>query len=174
MTCKKLLLPAILCLSACGYVHPSTLADLSQLDPIAANPQGIVVQLRHADDVDVDRNGARLQIVAQWPAQGKSFDHTYALKRRGSLFFVAPAELPRLNRDLDLVRAWRDQGQGDVRGAISVDATLCKTGPSVDLSTTASILISTDRGKTFMPILSDVPLVKIVPDDRLHMMRDCT
>ncbi len=148
----------VLSLSACGQMNPLTLARLATMDPFANDPADIAVELQLPSGVRVPEGGASLGLSARFATTGESFEHSYVLARAGNIYRVAENDLPRLRADIARARAWETEDADASTGSLSVGVAACAewNGPTPDA--VFSIRLSTDGGKTMMPLMTNVPI----------------
>jgi len=177
------LLIIFLFLGACGAVNLSTLAQLSRLSPLTANPDGFVAAIVLPAELDIPASGATLGFT--WVSETETLGGNYALQRHGTfeghsialrpgqqvLFFdLAPEDAAAIRKTQQEIIARKDRGI-DGRGSFSVFATPCANG------TAAAPLISTylriEEGGAFLPLVQGFDIRQEMAEGQLFEVPRC-
>lgn len=169
-----------LMLGACASIVPSGVAKLSQIDPLTADPEAIIVALTLPDGLNVTRTVPMLQVQMRRADTGAVSQGSYALRadtvppdadenlpprpRAGRLllFRIAPDDVARLRAQQRIMRAWEAGAPEATSGSLSVEITGCVDGEVPPRDARVSVYLDTGQGAGFFPLVRRAPLSAIL------------
>ena len=163
-----------LILSACSYVPIDTLRQLSQLDPMTADPASIAVRFHLPQGLDMPEGSAVLTLDTKNTA-GAELNEVYVLRRASHagdvVFRVAPNDLERLRAQQAAVKTWgEEESDGTLRVGIE---DLCTIGAGPPPDARLSTAISLDAGDTFLPLVTDISLSEVLEQGEFSELAPC-
>jgi len=164
---------AILALSACTSLVPSTIMRLNGLSPTTADPEGFAVDLTLPDGIDVMHGTARLMFTVTRSDTGAEQSGDFVLARAGSVFRIAPDDYAPL-RDLQTTaRAWTAENDGATNGSLGLSLTPCLIGNGPAPDARVSVGLRLEEGGAFLPLVRNGPLSAVASDEELREMGAC-
>ena len=150
------LIPIGLLLQACGGLNPITLARLSQMSPLTADPAAIQVMIDFPDGIRIPRGSAVLGFEAELRSTGETIAGNFVLAETGAarrLYRIDPADIPEMRAFQARAKAWEATHPDDSSGSMSIDLQFCKIGegPAPDATVDVSIRMETDG--PFLPLI---------------------
>ena len=173
------LLPCVL--AACSGLSPGTLLQMQALDPLTVDPASIEVALILPPGLTPRPGGARLEMSA---ARGdRHLAESFTLAARPTPGIAAPAggqavafALPpegvaRMRAVQSAVAAWPQEGAGEGRLGVGLDACL-SDGP---LSPTAegAVMIRLATGGDFLPLVPPMPVAQLIGPAGMAALQPC-
>ncbi|MGL4319924.1 MAG: hypothetical protein ACRCS3_03605 [Paracoccaceae bacterium] len=183
---RFLLLAAFAALASCGAVVPSTVAMLSRLDPLTADPGAIEVALILPPGIAIAPGSANLSLTATRGDQ--TVDEAFALTptplrlegydmpegATSQLFRIADSDLARMRAVQARIGAWKAEDPSGTNGSFAVSAGGCglDQGPAPDA--TATILIRTAKDGPLLPLVRDAGLRALLGPELFDAITPCT
>jgi len=163
MTHLFLRLAASLLLGGCSSVVPGTVARLSQVSPLTADPAGFVVALDLPDGVAVAPGSAHLILSARQTDTGEAATGQFTLEAGQTAagqdtLRVAEKDLSSLRALQARINAWEDADPDATQGSLSVTLAGCRVGEGPDPDATLSIALQPDKDAPFLPLVRNAPL----------------
>ncbi len=177
-------LSLLLLLGACGSVSLSTIAQLSRLDPLTADPSGFVAAVVIPKAYDLLEGSAILGFT--WESESEALGGEYAMQRHEAFaggeitpsaeqhvlyFDLAPADAAAI-RQTQLAVAQRKAAKVEGEGSFSVFVAPCAAAPD------GALLISTylriEEGGPFLPLLRDFDIRQEMAAGALSELRGCS
>lgn len=154
---------SILAGTACSYVNTSTLARLTTLSPLEADPADFTVFISLPNDINLVPGSAKLTLQADRADTGEAFAETYILDEKRSevgdqIYRIAPEDIPDLRTNQALARAWEAEAPEATSGTLSFTLEACKTVDTPDLNGVIQVDLSIAEDGPRMPLISDLPL----------------
>lgn len=150
-------------LAGCAYVSPGSLIALSRLDPLTSDPARIAVRADLPQGLDLTPGSVTLSVSASRDTGDDTLDHTWVLVRQGPIWRMTDADAAHMRRVQQQVSAW--EGSTGASGSISVGAQPCTIGAGPLPGATFDLLLRTDPDAAFAPMLRNVPVARIDPQD---------
>jgi hypothetical protein len=170
-------------LGACGSVSLSTIAQLSRLNPLSADPSGFVAAVVLPNAYDLPENSATLGFT--WVSETETLGGEFAMRRHGAfaggsielgpdqhvLFFdLAPADAAAIRQAQQDISQRKNSGvKGE--GSFSVFVAPCEAGAD------GALLISTylriEEGGPFLPLLRNLDIRQEMADGVLPKLPSC-
>lgn len=164
-------------LTACTYVSPASVRDLSQLSPLEVDPSGMALTVSLPEGVAIEPGSARLVLSATRSDTGEMVltDAVLEQLRAGDqlLFRVAEADLPDLRDTQATARAWEETHPDLTSGSLSLTAGFCTTGAGPAADALGSVAVRLAEGAPFKPLLTDAPLSRLAKRDTLGTLMPC-
>lgn len=176
---------AVLGLAACSSLVPSTAARLTAMDPLTADPSQIEVALILPPGLQIAKNGAALTIEARRGDEVERGKFTLQeanmqisglevpLGARALNLRIRPADIDRLRATQTRVAAWRAEKGEKASGSfgVALDACAIADGPAEDA--VASMLIRTEAGAPFQPLVRGVRLRDVLGQTVFDAIKPC-
>ncbi len=184
---RKQHLADALAVAGCASMNPMTVLRLSQLDPLTADPNAIAVGLVLPKGLAVPPGGAKMVVTVQRDDTGAKRTVEAVLQQSEAvagialaegqalrLFKLSAADAARLREMQQEVALWQAEVPKDQRhGSFSVGAEGCLTAGALDPDAEISILIRTEAGGDFLPLLSGVGLRQGLGDKAFDALGPC-
>lgn len=155
----------LLWVAACSYVSPLTVARLSAMSPLTADPGGIEVVVMIPDGVRLAEGAAYMDLDAYRSDTGERLREHIALDRvdDGStiLWRIPEEDLDRLRKAQKTVAAWEAEVPDASSGSFSVGLRQCFEGRQPEPDDVFSIAIRTEKQGPLRPLMRDVPFAKL-------------
>lgn len=177
----------LLALSACGAVDLSTVARLSALSPVEADPAGFAAALALPDGLDLRPGGATLRLGATRADTGQETGSTYVLERTDldgadgvaapeganlSLYRVAPADLDRLRAQQATIRDWKADFPGTT-GSLTIALDGCREGSGPAEDAVGAVYLRTEPDAPFLTLVRPSPLARVFDRDDISTLPAC-
>ena len=169
------LVPA-LALGACANLVPTTVARLAALSPLNADPEGFEVALDLPDGAGVMPGSAVLTIEASRSGTGEGFEESYVLEGVPGdppVWRIARADLPALRAAQARALAWEMEDPIASSGALGVFLVPCREGDGPGQDAVLSILLRSEVGGPFRPLVRDARIADFAGEDDLAALPDC-
>lgn len=184
---RRMILAAVLALAGCASMNPMTVLRLSQLDPLTADPNAIAVGLVLPKGLAVPPGGAKMVVTVQRDDTGAKRSVEAVLQQSQAVTGIAVAEGQELRlfklsaADATRLRAMQQEAalwqaevpKGQRHGSFSVGAEGCLTAGALESDAEISILIRTEAGGDFLPLLSGVGLRQGLGDKAFDALGPC-
>lgn len=176
MKLSALLLPVALC--ACTSIVPSTIAKLSTLSPLEADPADIAVALRLPEGIGIQPGSALLSLSAKRDdtAQESAADYTLAsaIGPDGArLYSISETDWKTFRALQALINSWEQEAPDSTNGSLGVSLGGCRTGAEIAPDATIDINIRTERDGNFLPLLRDAKLTSVFKTVGISELPDC-
>lgn len=176
-----------LLLAACGSLVPSTVARLSQLSPMEADPADIEVAVAFPPGLDVQAGGAVLVLTATRTDTGQTSGGRYVLDRREgvpaevpadpggqvAVFRVAPRDLPALSAQQALIRTWEAENDPATSGSLSVSLAGCARGEGPAPDADGAVWMRVEAGGGFLPLVRPTAIAAILDGATIAALPAC-
>jgi hypothetical protein len=161
---------AALWLAGCSTLVPSTAARLATMDPLTADPAQIEVALILPAGLQVAQNGAKLTIEATRGDQVEKAQVTlqdsplqlsgFAVPEgaRAITLRIRSTDIDRLRATQRRIAAWRADKAEKTSGSFGVGLAACTIGSGPAENAVASMLIRTETGAPFQPLIKGAHL----------------
>lgn len=175
---------AVLALSACSYVAPTTAAKLATVDPLTADPAQIEVAVLFPPGLQATPDTAKLQVKA---AGGRDqLDGTFTLAEHGTgpgpkakagsqmvIYGITPADAAQMRDWQSQVARWNADGAGKSTGSLGVAIEACTVngGPAEDAE--GSVLIRLEKAGDFLPLIHAAPLSHLLGAEIMAAIKPC-
>ncbi|SMX40092.1 hypothetical protein [Octadecabacter ascidiaceicola] len=171
---------AALALSACSNLVPSTLARLSVLDPLTADPAGFAIGVETTQGVDLRENTVLLVFTATKGSSGQIRREAFTLAENRTdnmrtVYTISPEgviEMRALQRELS---TWDDGSDVSNSLALEVTADGCRvesTTPPDDPR--VSIFMQLAADSPMLPLLRNAPLSEMFDVKDLAELPQCS
>jgi hypothetical protein len=175
-------LAALLALSACAAVVPSTAARLAAFDPLTADPAEIELILVLPAGLAVSPGSARLELRAErgkeqrdgsFRLADRPMDQGFPLPEGASArrFAIAEADIPRMRALQAEIAGWK--ATGDARGAFGLGIGGCAVGAGPAAEARGSALIRVAADGPFLPLIDNGRLSDLLGADVLAAIKPC-
>lgn len=169
---------ALLLLAGCGSVVPTTLARLSALSPLEADPADIAVSLQLPAGLGVKPGSAKISVQAERSDTNESFSEGFVLARStgsdgSTVYQVAASDHARFKALQDKAQSWEAENSKATSGSLSVGLEGCTIGPGPSDDATLSVSIRTEADGTFLPLIRDAALDKVLDKTEAAQMGPC-
>lgn len=164
---------AIIALSACTSIVPSTVMRLNGLSPSTADPAGFAVDLTLPAGIDVQPGTARLLYSVARADTGQTRSGSYTLERDGSVFRIAPDDLAGLRALQATTRLWQVQNRDATDGSLGLTVAFCKNDPAPAADGRVSVGLRLEEGGAFLPLVRNGPLSAVASADQISEMGLC-
>ncbi|WP_044006221.1 hypothetical protein [Jannaschia sp. CCS1] len=171
----KHMIPAlgILALTGCLSVNPVTLLRLAALDPLTADPTGMAVQMDLPDGVGVTDGSAFVRLQAETEG-GAQFDEVFALVASAQqVWRIDPNEQDRFRAAQARAAAWERAAPDATNGSFGASFSPCRLGEGPAEDAFVSINIQLEPEASFLPLLSEVPILSLVEEGDMEALRPC-
>ncbi len=164
-------------LAACSSVNLPTVARLSALSPLEADPEGLEVAFDLPVGLGIMPDGASLGFAMERSDTGEVRDLDLTLERRmlegGFVVFrVAPEDLASVRAFQATARAWKDELGGDASGSISAGVSVCLIGDGPVDEAVLSSSIRTSVDGPFFPLIVNASVADILAQAATDLDRD--
>ncbi|MEO0389543.1 MAG: hypothetical protein AAF218_01245 [Pseudomonadota bacterium] len=147
-------------LGACSSLLTSTLGPLAEIDPLQADPNDVAVRIEAPEGLAIRPGSAILRLAAE--RDGVTDEGEFVLASEGDVWFVAPADRPKLRALQARIAAWEAEDPNGTEGELGISIDPCLTDGPVSLDGTGSIYLRTQAGGAFAPLIEDAPIRSIV------------
>jgi hypothetical protein len=172
-------------LGACSSLVASTAARLAAMDPLTADPAAIEVALILPPGLQVVQGGATLSIEAQ---RGDKVEMgQFVLQEqpmqivgiavpdgaRAITLRITPDDVPRMRATQARIAAWDSDGAAKAKGSFGVGLNACALGDGPSDSAVASLLIRTEAGAPFEPLVRGARLREVLGQQVFDAILPC-
>lgn len=167
------ILCAILGLSGCVAMNPVTMVRLATMNPLAADPGAIAVQLVLPAGVGVVEGSAAMSIETTF-ADGDEISERFLLENLpNDVWRVARAD-QELLRELQVRVITAEEADPDTAsGSFSVGFEPCTLGDGPGEDATFSISIQLDHGGGFLPLVNNARVSELYEADDIATLEPC-
>jgi hypothetical protein len=177
-----------LMLMGCASLVPSTVARLSAISPLEADPAVLAVALVLPAGLQAAPGSAKLIITATRDDTGTRLAHAFILQATpaqiggitvppgstAQLFRVAGADIAILRAMQTEMAQWKAEAPaGATAGTIEIGLGGCVVGAGPAADATASAYIRTSEGGPFLPLIVDGSLRQLLGDDVFAAIGPC-
>lgn len=175
------LAPALtIALSACSGVVPSTVARLSLLDPLTADPAGFAVALETSDGLDLIAGTTVLIFEAIHSPSGEVLREELVLNEDRSedgrvIYVIAPDGVERLRVLQTELLGWKDTSDGENSLSLGVTTEGCRVvGVVVPDDPRVSIFLQLSAETPMRPLVRNGPLNSMFDVEELAELPQCS
>ena len=182
MFTSRLAALAVLALSACSAIVPSTAARLAALDPLTADPAALELVVILPSGLAVTPGSATLDLSADRGAEHKGGRFQLADRpvpaglalpegatARG--FAVADSDVDRMRALQAEIAGWKREGAA--KGALGLGIGGCAVGDGPAPDATGSVLIKVREDGPFLPLIADGRLSDLLGAEVLAAIKPC-
>jgi hypothetical protein len=173
---------AVLALSACSALVPSTAARLAALDPLTADPAALELVVILPPGLAVTPGSAKLEMSADRGAEQKGGSFRLADRPAPTGLALPDGATARgfaiADKDVEPMRAlqaeiagWKREGAA--KGALGLGIGGCAVGDGPAPDATGSVLIKVREGGAFLPLIADGKLADLLGPDVLAAIKPC-
>lgn len=164
---------ATLLLSGCSNVVLSTAAQLSNTNPLTADPADYEIAIDRPEGVDVTEGSATIRFTSARRDTGESFDETFILQRHADTFRINPDDYEAIRALQSRATTWETEAPFANSGSFGIIASFCERGDGPPLDATTSIAIRTEPGGPFLPLVRDTLLTDFADIETLEALPPC-
>ncbi len=173
--------PALVALAltaGCSSIVPSTVARLSALSPLKADPKDIAIALDLPDTVAIREGSAQMVMTATRKDTSETSQETYVLATKsgtdGSVIYaISQSDFARIRQQQTLIRGWKDAVGRNASGSIGIELEGCSLGAGPDEDEVMSINLRTAADGPFYPLVRDTPVVSVLEYTKLEALEPC-
>lgn len=166
---------AILGLAGCVSLNPVTMVRLATLNPMAADPDAIAVQLTLPDGVGVAEGTAAMTISANFAETEEGLVARFELESLpNGVWRVAPDDQDALRVLQMRVTAAEEADPEATSGSFSVGFEPCALGQGPGEDARFSIAIQLDVGGDFLPLVNRARVAELFDAEEVAGLSPCT
>lgn len=182
MTRTRLAAAALLALSACSALVPSTAARLAAMDPLTADPAALELLVILPAGLAVSPGSATLELSADRGAEHRKgtfqlADRTVSAAlslpegatARG--FAIAEKDVGPMRALQAEIAAWKREGEA--KGSLGLGIGGCAVGEGPAPDATGSVLIRVRKDGAFLPLIADGRLSDLLGPEVLAAIKPC-
>ncbi len=182
MTPTRLAVLALLTLTSCSALVPSTAARLAAVDPLTADPAALQLVVILPPGLAVSPGSAKLDLSADRGAEHRSGSFALAdqpvppgivvpqgATARG--FAIADADVGRMRALQAEIAAWKREGAA--KGALGLGIGGCAIGEGPAPDATGSVLIKVRDEGPFLPLIASGKLADLLGPTVLAAIKPC-
>jgi hypothetical protein len=154
-------------LQACSSVILPTVAKLSGLSPLEADPQDFQIAVTLPDGVAIPEGGAKFGFAFARSDTGEAHSESYPLEQRETrdgktLFRIAPSDIEALRAFQAMAAAWEAEDPRATSGSITMSVVACSVGdgPAPDATFSTAVRISADG--LFLPLIRNARVADVI------------
>lgn len=182
MTSTRLAALALLALSACSSLVPSTAARLAALDPLTADPAALELVVILPPGLAVSPGSAKLELSADRGTEHRSGSFAladrpvtggFAVPKGGTArgFAIAVSDVDRMRALQAEIAEWKRDGAA--RGSLGLGIGGCAIGAGPEPDAKGSVLIRLRADGPFLPLIAEGKLADLLGPEVLAAIKPC-
>jgi hypothetical protein len=177
---------ALLLVAACTSLVPSTVARLSALSPVEADPARIVVAVALPPGLGIGPGGATLQLTGERSDTGARSQGTYALRTAPAsppdgvdpgaevvTLAIAPEDLAAVRAQQALIRGWEAENGPATSGSLGLGIAGCRVGVGPEPAAKGAVWLRTEADGPFLPLVRPTRIGALLGTDDIAALPPC-
>jgi hypothetical protein len=180
-------LAGVVLLSACTSLVPTTVARLSTLSPVTADPAAMEIAVEFPAGLRPVDNSSKLIIGGKRTDTGQTTTLELTLMEQAgamgvpvsnpdaaiTVYRVAEGDIAALRQTQTQIAEWQDQAPSATEGSLSVGLGACRTGDGPAPDAKGSVYIRTKADGPMMPLIRNAGIAGLVGPEAFAAIGPC-